>query len=356
MRRVALAVLAGLAALAGPVAIGSAASYRPPPRAHDQWYWELGPPRAGLAGLPPISAPYPQPGSANIWDTDLFEDSNVAGAGIPTGRSPVVGALHARGKYSICYVDAGAYEAGRPDGREYAPADYGRRARRYAMRGWPGEWWLNLAGFRNYAPGRPATLRGAAPNIAAALSKRIHWCALEGQDALEPDDTDGYTNRGVTGVPGGGWHLTRADAAGFERWLAYRAHADGLAVFQKNDAGNARRNAATFDGMIVEECNHYRDPCAGRHGDATPYLRAGKPVLNAEYVQDGESPARFCAADVRAGITGALFGVALSGGVYAPCAPARATSPGARAVSAAVGAGTRRAWPATRSPGRRWRS
>ena len=64
-----------------------------------------------------------------------------------------------------------------------------------------------------------------------------------------------------------------------------------------------------------------------RHGDATPYLRAGKPVLNAEYVQDGESRPRFCAADIRAGITGALFGVALSGRVYEPCAPARALRP-----------------------------
>jgi hypothetical protein len=36
-------------------------------------------------------------GSANIWDTDLFEGSNVAGAGIPTGRWSVVLALHAAG-------------------------------------------------------------------------------------------------------------------------------------------------------------------------------------------------------------------------------------------------------------------
>ena len=319
MRRAALAVLVTLLALP---AVASAARYRPPPRGHDQWYWELDPPRAGLAGLPAVSASYPHPGSANIWDTDLFADSNVAGGRIPTGRSPVVRALHAAGHYSVCYIDAGAFEAGRPDARDFAPADYGNRARRYAMRGWPGEWWLNLAGFRDYVAGRPSTLHGAAVNVAAAVGRRIHWCAVEGQDALEPDDTDGYTNRGLTGVPGGGWHLTQADAAGFERWLADRAHADGLAIFQKNDAANAARNAGSFDGMIVEECNHYRDPCAGPHGDATPYLQAGKPVLNAEYVQDGESRAHFCAADSRAGITGALFGVGLSGRLYEPCAPA----------------------------------
>ena len=75
--------------------------------------------------------------------------------------------------------------------------------------------------------------------------------------------------------------------------------------------------------MIIEECNHYHDPCAGRGGDATPYLRARKPVLNAEYVEDGETTAQFCAADVAAGISGALFGVDLDGGTYEPCAPAR---------------------------------
>ena len=93
-------------------------------------------------------------------------------------------------------------------------------------------------------------------------------------------------------MPGGGWHLTRADSAGFERWLAYDAHAHGLAVFQKNDPANAKANVKRFDGMIIEECNHYRDPCAGSGGDATPYLRVGKPVLNAEYTQDGETTAQ----------------------------------------------------------------
>jgi Glycoside-hydrolase family GH114 len=313
-------LLAAIVLLVVPLA--RAATYRQHPPGRVQWYWELDPPKGGLAGLPPTSAPYPRPGSAEIWDTDLFEDAGAARVAIPTGPSPVVVALHASGKYSICYTDAGAYQTGFPDDRDFAPADYGDGARRYGMRGWAGEWWLNTTGFRRYLPGRASTLTGAAVNIAAGLARRIHWCALEGQDALEPDDTDGYTNRGLTGVRGGGWHLTRADAAGFERWLAYQAHADRLAIFQKNDAANTATDAHTFDGMIVEECNHYQDPCAGPQGDATPYLRLGKPVLNAEYTADGESRSKFCPADLRAGIAGALFNVGLNGTVYRPCAPA----------------------------------
>jgi hypothetical protein len=124
--------------------------------------------------------------------------------------------------------------------------------------------------------------------------------------------------------------MTRADAAGFERWLAYDIHAHGLAALQKNDPANASTDASLFDGMIIEECNYYRDPCAGPGGDADAYLAAGKPVLNAEYTQDGEAAARFCSADLAAGIAGALFDVGLSGGVSRPCAPAAAAATSAR--------------------------
>ena len=302
-------------------ACGQAASYKRPPSGPAQWYWEIDPAAPGLAGLPSTTGRYPAPGSANIWDTDLFQDSNTAGARIPTGASPVVRALHASGKYSICYVEAGAFQTGFPDASNFAAADYGGKASRYRMKGYGNEWWFNLRGFRHYVRGRNSSLTGAAVNIAAGLNRRIGWCALEGQDAIEPDDLDGYTNRGDTGVTGGGWHLSRADSAGFERWLAHDAHAHGLAIFQKNDAANAAANVANFDGMIIEECNSYRDPCSGSGGDATPYLKAGKPVLNAEYTEDGEMSAKFCSSDVAAGITGALFNVDLNGKTYIPCAP-----------------------------------
>jgi hypothetical protein len=321
--RAALAVLA--AALLALALAAPAGAYTRPPAGHDQWYWEIDPAQPGLAGLPAVTGAYPRPGSANIWDTDLFQDSNTAGAAIPTGASPVVRGLHAAGKYSICYVEAGAYQTTFPDRSDFALADYGNGARRYGMQGYGNEWWFDIRGFAGYTVGKPATLTGAAVNIAAALDKRIGWCALEGQDAVEPDDLDGYTNPGDTGVAGGGWHLGQPAAAGFERWLAQDAHGHGLAIFQKNDPANAAAEVRRFDGMIIEECNYYQDPCAGSGGDATPYLAAGKPVLDAEYTQDGETTARFCAADLAAGITGALFDVDLGGQSYAPCAAAQPT-------------------------------
>ncbi|MGO9752497.1 MAG: endo alpha-1,4 polygalactosaminidase [Solirubrobacteraceae bacterium] len=248
----------------------------------------------------------------------MFDDSNNPGA-VPTGASPVVAAIHAAGHYSICYVEAGAYQTGFPDDSDFAAADYGDGAQQYAMQGWSGEWWFDLSGFANYVAGTPSTLTGAAVNIAAGLNDRFQWCKLEGQDAVEPDDLDGYTNTGDTGVAGGGWGLTQADSAGFERWIAYQVHADGLAVFQKNDPANASSDEPLFDGVISEECNAYNDPCAGPGGDWTAYLAAGKPVLNAEYTSDSETASKFCPTDEEYGIWGALFDLNLDGATYDPC-------------------------------------
>jgi hypothetical protein len=293
---------------------------RPPSFATNQWYWELSPSQPGLAGLPATHAPYPAPGSANIWDTDLFQDSNRADAGIPTGPSPVVRAIHAAGHYSICYVEVGAYQQGFPDNGHFARSDYGGLGDRATqMQGYSNEYWFNLTGFRHYVSGHRGTLRGAAVNIAQALDKRFGWCKSERQDAVEPDDLDGYTNKSTGGQTP--WGMTQADAAGFERWLAYDIHSHGLAAFQKNDGANATVGARMFDGMIIEECNYYKDPCTGPGGDATAYLARHKPVLNAEYTADGENTAGFCSADENAGIVGALFSVDLDGSIYQPCRP-----------------------------------
>jgi glycosyl hydrolase family 114 len=276
-----------------------------------------------------MTASYPAAGAANIWDTDGFADAGSMGSnGEPNGSSPIVSQLHATGKYSICYIEAGAQQD-EPDQSHFAAADYGNSAKQYAMKGWPGEYWYDTLGFAGWSASSPSTFPGGsatdqsiAANIAAGMAQRIAGCAAEGQDAIEPDDLDGYTNPGNTGVAGGGWHLTQAAAQGYEAWLAYTAHANGLAAFQKNDGANSAVEVGNFDGMIIEECNYYKDPCAGSGGDATAYLNAGKPVLNAEYSDDRETTTKFCSADIAAGITGALFNVNLDGKTYQPCAPA----------------------------------
>jgi Glycoside-hydrolase family GH114 len=296
----------------------AASSYRLPPTGQDQWYWMI-----GGGKLPPATGSYPAPGSANIWDTDDFGDANGIGSNDePNGPSSIVSSLHASGKYSICYIEAGAQQA-EPDASHFAAADYGNSAQQYEMQGWAGEYWFDTRGFAAYKYGdSDSVLTGSAANIAAGMAQRIAGCAAEGQDAIEPDDLDGYTNPGDTGVAGGGWGLTKQDAQGYEAWLAYTAHTDGLAIFQKNDTDNISVDEPIFDGAISEECNAYNDPCS----EWNPYLNAGKPVLNAEYTDDGETTAKFCSSDEKLGIAGALFNVDLDGTTYQPCEPVGITS------------------------------
>jgi hypothetical protein len=69
-----------------------------------------------------------------------------------------------------------------------------------------------------------------------------------------------------------------------------------------------------FDGILDEQCNKYSE-CS----KLAPYIRANKPVWDAEYTSDGETTAMFCPPDVSAGIVGALFALALDGSVFQPC-------------------------------------
>ena len=321
-----LALLAGLAGLLAAFAISvgaqppanAATSYKLPPATGSgvtpQWYWQI-----DGSNLPSMTSGAAS--TANIWDTDGFTDAGSMGSNNePNGPSAVVSALHAAGKYSICYIEAGAQQA-EPDASHFAAADYGNSASRYQMQGYSGEYWFDTRGFAAYTYGDPnSVLTGAAADIAAGMAQRIAGCKAEGQDAIEPDDLDGYTNSSNSGAAGGGWGLTQQDARGYEQWLAYTAHSNGLAVFQKNDGANTSADQPYFDGMIIEECNHYNDPCTGTSGDgANLYVSAHKPVLNAEYTEDGESTAKFCSADESAGITGALFNVDLNGKTYQTC-------------------------------------
>ncbi len=136
------------------------------------------------------------------------------------------------------------------------------------------------------------------------MAARIRMCRRKGFDALEPDNIDGYTNS--TGFP-----LTAREQLTYDKWVAREAHSLGLAVFQKNDPAQARQLEPYFDGALDEQCNQYSECASFR-----PYLSAGKPVLNAEY----DLPtSRFCGADNREGIMGALYSIDLNGSKFEPC-------------------------------------
>ena len=200
-----------------------------------------------------------------------------------SNTAATVAALHAQGKRVICYVNVGASESFRPDYAQFPEAVKGNTLGAE----WPGENWLDI--------------RAAA--VKPIMAARFQLCAERGFDAVEPDNMDGYSNDN-------GFALTAADQLAYNRWVADAVHALGMAVFHKNDSDQVAALQPSFDGAITEECNTSND-CAA----FTPYLTAGKPVLNAEYGTD----TTFCAADNASGIMGARFALLLDGTVFQPC-------------------------------------
>jgi hypothetical protein len=248
-----LAVIAGLL-IVTPAAL---ASWRPPQRL--TWYWQL-------TGPIDTNLPY------DAFDIDGFETS-----------ASTVSALHAEGKRVICYVDVGTWEDWRPDADAFPPATRGE-----ALPGYVDERWLDI---------RAATIR-------TPLRERFEMCKRKGFDAVEPDNMDGYAN--ATGFP-----ITAADQLAFNRWVARTVHDLHLAVFQKNDVEQIPQLHRSFDGIIVEECAKF-DECE----TLDPYLRTGKPVLQAEY---GMLDPKTCADANAAGRMAVFTDVDLDGKQWDPC-------------------------------------
>jgi hypothetical protein len=105
--------------------------------------------------------------------------------------------------------------------------------------------------------------------LAAIVGDWISGCARAGFDAIEIDNLDSYTRSGD--------RLQEDDAVTFLALLAARAHADGLAIAQKNASELAqRRRELGTDFAVAEECSRY-DECE-------VYITAyGSHVLMVEY-------------------------------------------------------------------------
>lgn len=109
--------------------------------------------------------------------------------------------------------------------------------------------------------------------IAKIVGRWIDGCAAAGFRAIEPDNLDSWTrSKG---------RLKRGDNLGLASRLIKRAHADGLAIAQKNapELGKAGRELG-FDFAIAEECQVYSE-CGA-------YTRAyGTHVIEIEYPDNG---------------------------------------------------------------------
>ncbi|HEY3959159.1 MAG TPA: endo alpha-1,4 polygalactosaminidase [Solirubrobacteraceae bacterium] len=226
---------------------------------HLTWYWQI---QGAVNNSEPVAA----------YDIDGFENTAAE-----------VAALHAKNIHVICYMDVGTSENYRSDFSSFPAAVQG------SSNGWPGEKWLDVRQLSVLEP---------------IMIKRFEMCKEKGFDAVEPDNMDGYENS--TGFP-----ITAAQQATYDEWVATEVHSLGMAVLQKNDGEQTATLEPHFDGALDEQCNQYSE-CSNFQA----YLKAGKPVLNAEY---GLAASAFCAADNAAGIMGARYDLELDGKTFEPC-------------------------------------
>ncbi|MCP5274728.1 MAG: endo alpha-1,4 polygalactosaminidase [Burkholderiales bacterium] len=201
--------------------------YKPPVSV--SWQWQLN---------GEVNPDYP----VELYDIDLF-DSPVS----------LINALKASGKKVICYFSAGSYENFREDKDRFDPAVRGD-----LLDGWPDEQWLDIR----------------SPNVAEIMIERLNLALQKGCDGVEPDNMDGYLNDS-------GFDLTARDQLAFNKFIANEAHKRGLSVGLKNDLEQIPELVDFYDFSVNEQCHEF-DEC----DTLEPFIQAGKPVLNAEYLQN----------------------------------------------------------------------
>ncbi|MDO8736074.1 MAG: endo alpha-1,4 polygalactosaminidase [Thermoleophilia bacterium] len=198
--------------------------YRPPLEV--TWQWQL---------KGKVNTDYP----VEIYDIDLVDSSEV-----------LIDSIQSSGSKVVCYFSAGSYENWRPDAPEFSPGDLGN-----TLEGWQDEKWLDIR----------------SPNVRRIMQHRLDLAKQKGCDGVEPDNLDGYANDS-------GFDLSAADQLAFNRFIADEAHKRGLSAGLKNDLDQVRQLAGYFDFSVNEQCHAFNE-CE----QLTPFIEAGKPVLNAEY-------------------------------------------------------------------------
>ena len=263
-----LGVLLPTLALAMLLTAESRAQVKAPPAGPTvQWDWQIG------ASSP---AAVVAPTAAQMIDIDGFESTAAE-----------VAALKAKGLYTVCYIDAGSWESGRPDSSQYPTY-----LKIYFDAQW-NEWFLDVTDV--FKPGSV---------LAKLLTARFQMCKDKGFDAVEPDNQQNDEN-----TPG---LITTQQALDFRGWLGDTIHALGMAAFQKNapdkvlmaDRGGVLM-VNLFDGIINEECQRYTE-CAG----LAEYVKRGKLAVDVEY---RKRVALDCAQSKRLGVPFMLKDLNLAG-------------------------------------------
>ena len=217
--------------------------------------------------------------SPEVYDVDLYVDTNISGDGNFVMNTAGVDAIHARGRHAICYLSAGDIESFRPDYQAFV--DFDAQCGHCLIgkpfsRTFSDEFWANINDDQ-----------GQSDFMLQMMEQRVQKCAVSGFDGVEFDVVDAYAQgQAVTG-----WDISYATQLDYDQRLANLAHTYGMTVALKNDLGQLTDLMPYFDYAINEQCFQFEE-CDNNPPPGYPaWVAAGKAVFQVEYRR---SPRRFC--------------------------------------------------------------
>ncbi|MES9945689.1 MAG: endo alpha-1,4 polygalactosaminidase [Candidatus Thiodiazotropha sp.] len=233
------------------------------PGVETTWAWQL-------QGT--LNTGYP----VNLYDIDLFDTSAAD-----------IASLQANGKRVLCYFSAGSFEDWRDDAADFQTADLGN-----TLSGYADERWLDI--------------RSTA--VFSVMLARLDLALSKGCDGVEPDNMNSYQQNS-------GFALTASDQLAFNRNLFNAAHERGLTVALKNDLDQVGELIDYVDLMVNEQCHEYNECHL-----LQPFITAGKPVLNAEYLTSYQNnPNSVCIDAQQTNIRTLVLSVDLDDSFYYNC-------------------------------------
>ncbi len=143
--------------------------------------------------------------------------------------------------YTMCYVNAYQTQPGEVKWwKSHHPKLLLKKDGKYVVDGFWGEILLDTSTSSKRA------------KLGRIVGRWIAGCGNDGFQAIEPDNLDSWTrSKG---------QLTRNQNFLFAKKLITKAHNEGLAIGQKNAAGQTQRGAKIgFDFAVAEECGRWRE-------------------------------------------------------------------------------------------------
>ncbi|WP_187345266.1 endo alpha-1,4 polygalactosaminidase [Cystobacter ferrugineus] len=224
---------------ASPTDAGTPTSWwRPTPAAPIHWHWQLSQDFSFPRDVLPHKTVYDLDGELTSAET--------------------VAKLHALGPdvVVICYFDAGVYEDYRSDKERFPASVIGN-----PDEGWDGSYWLDIRQMDILLP--------------IMKDRMINWCKNKGFDAIEPDETEVWSNDS-------GFPITKAQNNAYNKAIAELAHSLGMSVGLKGNNTEAPELVNYFDWALTEQCWEF-DECALFKNS---FIAQGKAVFNVEYNTD----------------------------------------------------------------------